>query len=81
MTRTKQICTLNISAGGVSPAKCPTRERLAQAVVRLRNIELARIHRGAPDFGRSAEQRIIWRELLELELQFVDEQIERLSVP
>ena len=57
---------------------CPTRQRLAQAFSSLENIELVRNRRSDRYFGRSAEERIIWRELLELELQYVDEQIERI---
>ncbi len=38
---------------------------------------MVRNHRQDPLFERAAEERIIWRELLELELQHVDEQIGR----
>ena len=40
---------------------------------------LERVHRGDPSFNKTIEERIIWGELLELELQEVDEQIERIS--
>ncbi len=54
-------------------------ERLKRAFNRLQGIQLVRNHRQDRFFGKSAEERIIWRELLDLELQDVDEQIERLS--
>jgi len=76
-----RICVLNLSAceaSGVRVPDCPTRERLAQAFSRLQNIQLVRNHRQDPWFGKSAEERILWRELLDLELQDVDEQIDRI---
>jgi len=76
-----QILALNILAGDVSPVRppiCPTRERLAQAFRSLQNISMVRNHRKDPHFGRSVEECIIWRELLDLELQHIDEQIERI---
>lgn len=45
----------------------------------LERIQLDRACRRNPLFGRLVEERIIWRELIELELQEVDEQIERIS--
>ena len=76
-----QIRALNLraDAGRVRAPICPTRQRLTQAFSRLQNIQLARSHRQDSLFKKWAEERIIWRELLELELQDVDEQIERIS--
>ena len=54
-------------------------ERLGRAFSCLQDIELARRRRLDPHFGEWAEKRLIWRELLDLELQDVDEQIERIS--
>jgi hypothetical protein len=82
MNRKTQICILNLSAGEARPhvrPSCPTRQRLVRAFSRLQDIQLVRDHRQDPLFGKVAEARIIWLELLELELQEVDEQIERLS--
>ena len=82
MNRKTQVCTLNLSEGDVTPVLapgCPTRQRLERAFSHLRNIQLVRNHRQDPLFGKTAEERIIWRELLELELQHVVEQIERIS--
>ncbi len=53
-------------------------ERLAAARARLDLLELERSRSGDPLLGRAVEQRIVWRELLDLELQDVDEQIERI---
>jgi hypothetical protein len=83
MNQKNHICTLNLrdcGAPGVPVARSPTHERLTRAFSRLQHIELARNEREDPRFEQAVEERIIWRELLELELQDVDEQIERISV-
>ena len=54
-------------------------ERLAKAVACLECLDEERAACGHPYLGKSMEERIIWRELLELELQEFDEKIERLS--
>ena len=54
------------------------RERLAEAVARLERIDAERELRGDSRFGRTAESRIIWGELIELELQEIDEQVSRI---
>lgn len=54
-------------------------QRLAEEKAYLEHLDLERVHRGDPSFNRAIEERIIWGELLELELQEVDEQIERIS--
>lgn len=80
MNRKDQLCTLHLSdsAGSCAPApvECPTHRRLAKSFARLRNIELVRNHRSDPEFGKTAEDRIIWRELLELELQEISGQLD-----
>jgi hypothetical protein len=81
MNWNNQLCTLNLWAGAtarVRTAGCPTRARLAGAFNRLENIEVMRWRRKDPFIDKSAEERIIWCELLELELQAVDEQSERI---
>lgn len=83
MTRKNQICTLNLTADWAPPVQltaCPTRVRLADGFIRLRNIELVRNHRKDPMFQKSAEERIVWRELLDLEVQALDEQSTRRSM-
>ena len=81
MNRKNQICTLNLWVGNtrVRARNCSTDDRLNRGFSRLQDIELVRNHRQEPLFGKSIEERIVWRELLELELQEVDEQIERIS--
>ena len=54
-------------------------ERLAKAAACLECFDEERAACGHPNLGKSMEERIIWRELLDLELQEFDEQIERLS--
>ncbi|MFN7994881.1 MAG: hypothetical protein U0Q18_14845 [Bryobacteraceae bacterium] len=51
------------------------RERLAEAVTRLERIDAERERQADSLFGRTTENRIIWGELIELELQEIDEQI------
>src|SRR5579859_5976107 len=63
----------------VPAPSCPTHERLARAFFRLKDMQLVRKEWEDPSLGKSDEERIIWRELLDLELQDVDEQIERIS--
>lgn len=80
--RKNQICTLNLTVADepqVCFSVCPTRERLAEAFMRLENITLVRNHRKDPLFQKSAEERFIWRELLELEVQALDEKFARRS--
>jgi len=53
-------------------------ERLAEAVACLERLHQERASAGDPILGMATEKRIIWRELLDLELQDFDEQNERL---
>ena len=57
------------------------RQRLAEAVARLECLDAERERRGDSRFGRTAENRIIWGELIELELQEIDEQVSRICNP
>ena len=81
MNRKNQICTLNLWVGKtrVQARSSATNDRLNRGFSRLQDIQLVRNHRQDPLFGKPIEERIVWRELLELELQEVDEQIERIS--
>jgi hypothetical protein len=54
------------------------RQRLAEAVARLERLDAERERRGDSRFGRTTESRIIWGELIELELQEIDEQVGRI---
>ena len=80
MNRKTQILTTTLSADKVHVRPPNAHERLERALSRLQGIQLVRNHRQDRFFGKSAEERIIWRELLDLELQDVDEHIERISV-
>lgn len=53
-------------------------ERLAEARLRLERLDLERLLSGDPLLDKAGEQRIVWRELLDLELQDFDEQVERI---
>jgi hypothetical protein len=83
MSRKNQICTLNLSSQVPAPrlhvaqVVCPTRKRLTEGFAHLERLDQERAHGRNPIMGRFMEQRIVWRELLELELQATDEQIER----
>jgi len=52
-------------------------ERLAESRDRLERLDRERSRTGNRLLGKAVEQRIIWLELLDLELQDIDEQIER----
>lgn len=81
MKRKDQIRTLNLWAPSREPtaeAVCPARKRLSEGFARLEKIERERSQGRDSIFSRFVEQRIIWRELLWLELQDTDEQIERI---
>jgi len=50
-------------------------KRLSEAGECLDYLEVERLRRHDPAFGKRIEQQIVWRELLELELQDAEEQI------
>lgn len=69
------------SAGNAQSEKRLTstiRCRLAEEKACLERLDAEREYRGDSDFGKSNEDRIVWGELLELELQDVDEQVNRI---
>ena len=74
-----RIRTPNLSNGETLPrvetAICPTHQWLVEALSLLERIQLDRAYRRDSLFGRLVEERIIWRELIDLELQEADEQI------
>ena len=68
------MCTLNLGVAARPPAPiCPTRQRLAHSFARLQSIQRKRDQLENALFGRSSEDQIVWRELLELELQAKEE--------
>lgn len=52
-----------------------TQKRLAEAKDSLEYLDAERLRRDDPGFGRLLEDQIIWRELLELQLQEAEERI------
>ena len=61
-----------------TPDGSRARNRLAEACRTLEAIARDRRAEGDPTLGKAMEQRIIQRELLELELQDLDEQMDRI---
>ena len=53
-------------------------ERLAEAKACLDYLDTERTRRGDPDFGRLLEDKTVWRELLELELEDAEYRIARM---
>jgi len=53
----------------------PIAKRLAEEFALLQEIEFERNFRADPWHNKAIEDRIVWRELFDLELQEVDEQI------
>jgi hypothetical protein len=81
MSARNRLCKLNVRNGESArvPTSCPTRRRLARAFSVLENIVWTRRRYQDPLFGKAAEERIVWRELLELELQSIDEHLDKIS--
>jgi hypothetical protein len=62
------------------PRKCaPSCQRLADAAATLELLDVERKRRRDSHYEKRVEDRIIWNELLDLELQDIDEQISRIS--
>jgi len=60
------------------PGPVAIRQRLAEAKACLEDLDAERQRRGDSGFGKTTEGRIVWSELLELELQDIDEQVSRI---
>ncbi len=56
----------------------PVPDRLRDELARLERLDLERERLGDSNFGQLSEDRIVWSELIELELQEVDEQVNRI---
>ena len=54
------------------------KQRLAQEKSLLDQLDSEREYRGDSSFQKTAEDRIVWGELLDLELQDFDEQLNRI---
>jgi hypothetical protein len=62
------------------PEACPTQtaeQRLPEEVACLERLDAERKRLGDSRFGMTTENRIVWGELIELELQEIDEQVRR----
>ena len=71
------------SSGSESPdaRECKTGalwQRLSEEKARLEDLDAERERRSDLGFGRAIEDRVIWRELLDLELQEIDEHVSRI---
>lgn len=67
--------------GGTKADRCDegrTRQRLGEEKAFLDDLEAQREYRGDPLFGKAVEDRVIWNELLYLELHDIDEQLKRI---
>jgi len=59
--------------------RCETiRHRLMEGVVSLERLDAERELRGDSRFGKTLEDRIIWDQLIDLELEEIDEQLGRI---
>jgi hypothetical protein len=52
-----------------------TGRRLAAGATLIESLDCDRIRLKSPEFGRTIEESIVWRELVDLELQEIDEHI------
>ena len=73
------VTSINLCAPGADAPPCAAacRQRLAKAAARLDDLEAERKRQREPHFDQAAEDRIVWRELIELELQELDERLAR----
>ncbi len=54
------------------------RRRLAKGMTSLEHLDAERERSGDSRLGKATEDRIVWGELIELELQEIDEQVDRI---
>jgi hypothetical protein len=70
-----------LGTGNAKSEKCNAKtiwQRLAEEKACLEHLDAERAGRGDSGFGRSTEDKIVWGELLDLELQDIDEQVSRI---
>ena len=70
--------SVTVKRAGAQRARTAVGDRLASEKALLENLELERARKRRPGFGKAAEDRIIWSELLELEIQDIDERLQRI---
>lgn len=70
----------NDQPGGVMTGSgaAPVQDRLTEAKASLDYLDAERLRRADPDFGRRLEDKVIWRELLELKLEDAEDRISRM---
>lgn len=69
------------SRGNAKADPCPAtaiRRRLTEEMTSLEHFDAERERRSDSRFGKTTEDRIVWGELIELELQEIDEQVSRI---
>lgn len=66
-------------SGPATACASETTRRLADGAARLARLHHERERLGDAGIGRPLEDRIVWTELIDLELQEIDEQVSRLS--
>ena len=82
MSHKNQLRALDISQTTTRGVRAATNKRLAAAVACLERIEMRRGACGASLLDRIIEKWVIWRELLQLELQSIAERrLLRVRVP
>lgn len=76
-----KLLSLNLSPWRrPAPAQLnPIHKRLGVAHDLMEKLDLQRAYRGDPKYGKAMEERIVWRELLDLELQEADQRILEIS--
>jgi len=70
-----------LGTGNAKSEKCSAQtnwQRLAEEKACLEHLDAERACRGDSGFGKTTEDRIVWGELLDLELQDIDEQVSRI---
>jgi hypothetical protein len=60
------------------PATDAAKQRLSEAVARLEHLDAERKRRADAAFGKATESRIVWSELIDLEMQELDQQVNRI---
>jgi hypothetical protein len=80
-TRKAAYGRTSLSEGTERIEQCPAstiRQRLAEGKACLEWLDAEQDRRGDSGFEKATENRIVWRELLDLELQDVDDQLHRI---
>jgi len=70
-----------LGTGSAKSEKCSAKtiwQRLAEGKACLEHLDAERACRGDSGFGKATEDRIVWGELLDFELQDIDEQVSRI---